>query len=274
MQDQIVRLLLDAGGHLTRGQLWVRLALADNEPTQEYWDAEQALVDARRIERRRGRNGGIYLIEQVAIPPLAPEQGQHAIPAEPIEPELRPENEYYEPVLEQILSHWTEQPGFTHVFGHITAGQGRRQTGGRWSRPDIVVCTVSDWLFSSRPEGDVRTIEIKRFEALDVLAVYEAVSHKSRSHYSYLLVVNHPAQLDDDQKADMEAVLAVAGKHGIGVITARNAGDWATWEFELDATRSDADHQAINQMLLDQVPPNVRDAFRGALRTINVQVNV
>jgi hypothetical protein len=75
----------------------------------------------------------------------------------------------------------------------------------------------------SRPEGEVRTIEVKRFEALDVLAVYEAVSHKSRAHYSYLLIVNYPRALSDDQKANMEGVLAVAGRHGIGVITAVDA---------------------------------------------------
>ncbi|RUX73389.1 hypothetical protein EN925_00850 [Mesorhizobium sp. M7A.F.Ca.US.006.04.2.1] len=271
MEEQIANLLRAAGGHLTRFQLWQGLALPDDEPTQEYSEAEQNLVDQRRIERRRGRNGGIYLVEQ----PAEPEAVDIDAPVQPEEPaaqERRLENDYYQPALDQILAHWTEQPGFTHVFGAVTAGQGRRQTGGRWSRPDLVICTVSDWLFSSRSEGDVRTIEIKRFEALDVLAVYEAVSHKSKAHYAYLLIVNVPDELDDDQKGDLEAVLAVAGKHGIGVIAARRAEDWSTWVFELDATRSDADHQSINQMLLDQVPPEVRDRFRTTLREVAVRV--
>jgi hypothetical protein len=177
-------------------------------------------------------------------------------------------------VLATILAHWTEQPGFTHVFGSITAAQGRRVTGGRWSRPDLVLCTVSDWIFSSRPEGEVRTVEVKRYGSLDVLAVYEAVSHKSRAHYSYILVVNFPDQLNPDQEADFDAVLSAAGKHGIGVITAKDSKDWSTWKFELDPGRSDTDHQAVNQLLLDQVSPQVREKFRDAIRSITIQLKV
>jgi hypothetical protein len=266
MNEEIVRILTEAGGHLTRAKLWERLGLANSEPTDEYWVAEQGLVDALRIQRKRGRSGGIYLLEQET---KKTEDVVSKIISEDIAGTALEQN-YYAPVLKEILDHWTEQPGFTHVFAHITAGQGRRPTGGRWSRPDIVICAVSDWHFSSRPEGDIRTIEVKRFEALDVMAVYEAVSHKSRAHYSYLLIVNYPKELSEEQKGEMESVLAVAGKHGIGVITAEDATDWATWEFELDAGKSDADSQAIHQMLLDQVPPQVRDPFRSALRTIKV----
>jgi hypothetical protein len=247
------------------------LQLPEAIPTDEYWAAEQKLIDEQRIERRRGRNGGIYL-----LPFDEPKRKSDAesiataLAAEQIKAEIG----FYQPVIEQIRAHWTEQPGFTHAFAHVTAMQGRRRTGGRWSRPDIVVCTVSDWHFSSRPEGDVRSIEVKRFEALDVMAVYEAVSHRARAHYAYLLIVNYPKEPNDEAKAVMETVLATAGKHGVGVITAVDANDWGTWEFEIDPTRSDADNQAVHQMLLDSVPPEVRDPFRSALRTVNVQVNV
>jgi hypothetical protein len=276
MEQQIIAGLQAANGHLTRNELWQRLPGLQDGPNDEYWAAEQALVDGHRIERRRGRNGGIYLLEpveaarQAAGPAEAAQAvaGQVAAEAEA----QRLESDHYQPALDSILQHWTEQPGFTHVFGAITAGQGRRQTGGRWSRPDIVLCAISDWLFSSRPEADVRTIEVKRFESLDVLAVYEAVSHKSRAHYSYLLIVDFPADMDADQKTTFDTVVSVAGKHGIGVITARNTADWTSWSFELDPNRSDSDHQAVNQFLLDQVPPEIRDQFRRAIREINVKI--
>jgi len=273
MEADIIRALEEAGGRLPRQQLWG--LLPERQPTEEYWAAEQALVDARRIERRRGRMGGIYLLPAAAEPaadevPAAPDVQDE----QPEELEVRREQEFYEPAMAAILGNWTEQPGFTRVFGAITAGQGRRATGGAWTRPDITICTVSDWLFSSRPEGDVRTIEVKRYEALNVIGVYEAVSHKSRAHYAYLLVVNFPENLTEDQKADFDNVLSVAGRHGVGVITATDAGDWSTWSFELDPLRSDADHQAVNQFLLDQVPPAVRDAFRAAIRNIVINVNI
>lgn len=266
MEDQIVSVLAANNGHLSRGALWLALALPDARPTDEYWAAEQSLVDAGRLERRRGRTGGIYLLEEVQA-----EQLEEVIKSEAVAEE-KLEKDHYQPVLDTILSRWTEQPGFTHVFGSITASQGRRATGGRWSRPDIVLCTISDWLFSSRAEGDVRTIEVKPYWALDTLAVFEALSHKARAHYAYLLIVDFPEELDDDQKSDMEVVLAAAARHGIGVITANRSDDWDSWVFELDARKSDADPQAIHQLLLDQVPKEARDKFRAALRSVVVSI--
>ncbi len=90
------------------------------------------------------------------------------------------------------MANWTEQPGFTHVFGAITGLQGRRPTGVDGVALTLCFALFQTGLFSSRPEGDVRTIEVKRFEATDVLAVYEALSHKARSHYAYLLIVGFP----------------------------------------------------------------------------------
>lgn len=267
MEDKIVEILKQNNGHLTRRELWQLLCLPNDSPTDQYWSAEQELVDRKTIERRRGRNGGIYLIEVSAG---APQESEEAA-AQLLAQEKR-EEAHYERVLETIRAKWTEQPGFKAAFGAITALQGKRRTGGRWSRPDLIVCTVSEWIFSSRPDGDVRTFEIKRFEALDVLAVYEALSHKSRAHYSYVLVTEFPEKLDEVEKEDFENVLAVAARHGIGVITANDSSDWNTWEFELDARRSDADSQAINQTLLDQVPSDVRDAFHHALRTVTVRI--
>ena len=148
MKKDIVRHLQNAGGRLTRVELWGRLELSESGPTDTYWVSEQDLVDDKRIERRRGRYGGIFL-----LPDKEEEQYDTTLDTVPIkaaEQEHQKESYFYQPVLNEILAHWTEQPGFEHVFGAVTAAQGRRQTGGRWSRPDIVFCTVSDWLFSSR----------------------------------------------------------------------------------------------------------------------------
>jgi hypothetical protein len=268
MDEKIQSALKRASGHLTRHQLWEVNFNQKKQKVEDYWteygDAEQALVDAGRIERRRGRRGGIYLIDQAC-------SDQQSLPKQ-IAEDVRLEKAAYKPALETILRHWKDEPGFTHVFGEITAGQGRRKTGGRWTRPDIVICTVSDWVFSSRPEGDVRTIEVKRFEALDVLAVYEALSHKNQAHYAYLLIVNFPKDLNEYQQELYDRVYALANQHGIGIITAEDTSDWDTWGFELDAMRSNADHQSIHNLVMDQLSREVRADFRDAIRKIVVQV--
>lgn len=153
MRDRIIQALEGTvSKRLSRNTLWLQIPGLNGRPSDDYWSAEQALVDEGRIERRRGRNGGIQLVPLPQVQPApaaAPQQAADLL-------EQDREIDQYGPILQQILENWTEQPGFTHVFGAITGLQGRRPTGGRWSRPDIVLCTVSDWLFSSRPEGDVR----------------------------------------------------------------------------------------------------------------------
>jgi hypothetical protein len=268
MQDRIIAALQKADGHLTRHQLRGKLHNAKKLSIAEYWaeygDAEQALVDDGQIERRRGRYGGIYILDEQKV------DGRSL--TKQITEDRKLESAAYEPALEILLNRWKEDAGFTSTFGAITAGQGRRKTGGRWTQPDIVICTVSDWIFSSRPEGEVRSIEVKRFEALDVLAVYEALSHKNQAHYAYLLIVGFPDELDEYQQELYDRVYAVANQHGIGIMTSSEVSDWDSWSFELDAMRSNADHSAINQLVMDQLPKEVRDDFRKAIRSIVVQV--
>lgn len=267
LKQSIILHLQSAADHrLPRYRLWQVLEGLDGEATPAYWEAEQKLVDQGRIERRQGRNGGIYLIDE----PISSDADLADVAAEAARDEISGELDHYDPIVSQIEAHWISQLGYTKVFCAKTALQGRRATGGKWSRPDVILCTISDWIFSSRHEGEVRTIEIKRFEALDVLAVYEALSHKSRSHYAYLLIVNFPRDPNSDEKSLFDNVLAVAGKNGIGVITAVDSNDWSTWTFELSPAKSDADNQSIHQLLMDQFPPEKRDQFRTALREVRV----
>ena len=263
-KERIVEALRSAGGRLTRADLIAQLDLESSRDS--YRDAEQALVDDKRIERRRGRTGGIYLLPEDD----QQRQSNHESATATANESLRREQDYYASVLEEIKDHWAEEQGFKAVFGSVTAMQGRRPTGGRWSRPDITLCTVSEWIFSSRPEGEVRTIEVKLFDdKLDIIGVYEALAHKSRSHYSYLMIVDFPEkELNSDQKQDFDKIKVAAASHGIGIITVPKSDDWSTWEFVLEPTRSDADHQEINQFLLDQFPRSEREKFKKKIRKV------
>jgi hypothetical protein len=264
MKDKIVQLLENSSDkRLTRLKLWAELGLPLENGTPEYYALEQKLVDERIIERRQGRKGGIYLIQQELsaedIEAGGLQNSNEIVSA--VETDYRKERSHYGPALNKIVENWHDAYKFGKVIGAITASQGSKKTGGKWTRPDLVICTVSEWIFSAAPEGDVRTIEIKTFESLDVSAVYEALAHKSSSHYAYLLIVNFPREPNSDERANFEAVLAAAGRHGIGVITSIATNDFSTWETELDPTRSDADNQTVNQFLLDQFPADKREEF-------------
>ncbi len=301
MKDAVLQFLRDHTlHHATRSAIRSALGVTrDNEA--DYWTAEQELVDAKLIEIRRGRAGGVFLIE--SEPPTAggnipatdgagaDTQLENAPPAPPhpeagggenltdetgdaealqqVIEERRAERDHYGEILTVLTGPWANDEKFQRVFGAITAGQGRRATGGRWTRPDITLLCISKRIFDARPQGDVRTVEVKLFRALDVTAVFEALSHRSRSHYAYVLIVETPEQPSEEDKARIDAVIAEAARHGIGVLTSSSTADYEKWHLELDARRSDADPVAIEDFVLGQVSKQVRDEFQTTLMRID-----
>ncbi|MCX2966294.1 hypothetical protein [Gordonia aquimaris] len=48
------------------------------------------------------------------------------------------ETELYEPILATLQNEWEEDRGFRALAIEETAHQGRRPTGGQWTRADLV----------------------------------------------------------------------------------------------------------------------------------------
>ena len=267
-KKRVLKDLQKKNGRLTKNELVNEFF---RDPGKDlYYKAEDDLVEEGRIERCRGCKGGISLVQRDdSQSQVDPESSDSTA-----EESSSGERGHYERVLEEIKKHWTEERSVKHVYGAVTAYQGRRDTGGRWSRPDITLCTVSKWIFSPRPEGEVRTIEVKLFDdRLDIIGVYEALAHKSRSHYSYLMIVNFPEEeLDPDQRQGFDKIMVTAKSHGIGIITVPDSDNWSTWEFLVEPTRSDAAPQEINDFLYDQFPKSERDKFESEIHAIDAGV--
>ena len=272
VKDEILQALEDNGGRMTKDELINKFFQRYGKDL--YYKAEQDLVDKNCIVRRPGYKGGRYLVQQDdSQSQVDPESSDST--AEESSPEGENESYHYKLVIEQIQQHWADEQDVKHVYVARTAHPGPVPTGGRWSRPDITLCTVSEWIFSSRPEGEVTTIEVKVFnDQLDIVGVHEALAHKSRSHYSYLMIVNfRTKKLDFEQEKDFDKIRenydrirVAAARHGIGIITVPDSNDWSTWEFPLEPIRSDADRQEINDFLLNQFPEGARNSFANKIR--------
>lgn len=247
-----------ADNRTTRSQLQLHLDL-DRLGQAHYAAAEQSLLDDGVIDIRRGREGGIFLSNGVS-PTLSDKQV-----AETVADERQRERDHYEKALKVLRTDWALDERFLQVFGCVTAGQGRRRTGGRWTRPDLTTLCISKRIFDAGKQADVRTFEVKLFEALDVAAVFEALSHRARAHYSYLLIVDAPRRSEEADEARLEAVVAEAARHGVGVFTASATCDYKRWERLLDARLSDADPTAIEDFVTNQVPEAVKNAFVDSL---------
>ncbi len=211
-----------------------------------YWTVRNSLIDQNLLSVARGRGGLVCRVLQQQ-PALAVAQ-QAAVPQVP--PPIR-EEDLYQPVAAVLNSEWAREKRLERWIVHTTARQGRRDTGGRWSRPDLVVVTQSVYPYVPGRHFDVITFEVKPTDALDVTAVYEALAHLRAATKAYVLL--HVPDAEADRLADaLSEIYSEAKKHGIGVIIFNQPGDFAGWEETVDPLRQEPDPRRLNDFLATQ----------------------
>ena len=90
------------------------------------------------------------------------------------------EAELYPPIRHTLETFWAKERQIEPLAVEITAAQGSRITGGRWTRPDLVSAAVRTYRYLPGKYMEVVTFEVKPFDAIDVKAVYEALGTKKR----------------------------------------------------------------------------------------------
>jgi hypothetical protein len=226
----------------------------------QYWQIRDRLVDKSQLERGGGKGGSVRIVKPAAAPasgpttqaPYAPEPAAQPAPAR-----LR-EDELYDPVAETLRSAWVKDMRYGDVLLDVTARQGKRDTGGKWTRPDITLATMTTLLYVPGKLFDVVTFEIKPSDAIDVTAVYEALAHRRAATRSYVWIHVPESSASSTQEA-LDAIVSEAKRHGIGVISAGDPKDYETWDELVEATRAEPDPQRLNDFITVQFTAGNKD---------------
>ncbi|MDI3283010.1 hypothetical protein [Polyangium sp. 15x6] len=237
-----------------------------------YFAARDRLVDTGKVVRGVGRGGTLRLAETpidapVAMPAQPDARSNRRPPVSDAEraPDNR-EERYYKALAETLRTQWAKDRSFTRVEVEITAKQGRRDTGGRWSRPDLTAVSLTRYRYIPGVFLDVTTFEVKTIEALDVTGVYEALAHRRSATRAYLLCVAD-GPLTDGQKERIIPVEEEAARHGIGLFVIDNVRDHETWTERCEARRFDADPEKLNDFIARQLSgelqQNILEWLRG-----------
>lgn len=110
-----------------------------------YWYARDSLLEAGTIVRAKGRGG--------AVRRLLPDQSVTS--AASAEAELAGEAalayvheaDLYPQTRDTLETFWAKERQIEPLAVEITASQGRRATGGRWTRPDLVSVAVRTYRY-------------------------------------------------------------------------------------------------------------------------------
>ena len=263
-EEALLAALPDDGSFASNAQVVESLGWS----TDRYWPVRDLLREQGRVERGRGRGGTVRrvpaAISEENPPPTRPEEVAEIV-ATDVAVAYQREIQLYDPARASIEGGWAKDRGVDPVCVEITAQQGRRQTGGRWSRPDIVLVEVKPYTYVPSKVITVITFEVKNYDWIDISAVYEALAHRRGATHSYVLV-HVPQDQASSLEDSIEEVRIVARSHGIGMIVAEDPADYSTWTEYEEAIRHEPDPRLLNEFIERQLPDSSKQAIALRLR--------
>jgi hypothetical protein len=147
----------------------------------------------------------------------------------------------------------------SHIV-EVTARQGRRDTGGTWTRPDLVVAALRVFPHVPGKFFDLITFELKSLDGVDVTAVFEALAHRRAATQAYVwLHVPAGKESQDDIASVLDRVNEEARRHGVGLIVGADAADYSSWDVQLRAVRYEPDPEFLNEFIAQQLSALARD---------------
>ncbi|MFY1636280.1 hypothetical protein ACN27F_23910 [Solwaraspora sp. WMMB335] len=239
--------------------------------SDRYFRARDALVDLGLLVRGRGRGGVVRRvlserpIEERTVAVVVEAGADPHATAATVEAAIKNELALYEPIRRVISDEWARDHRREPLAVEVTALQGRRATGGTWSRPDLVSVEVRTFAYVPGKYLEVTTFEVKAANAINVQAVYEALAHRRAATHSYVLL-HVPAQQAEALEDAVADVAEAARTHGIGVVTAADADDYDTWEEREEARRVEPDPERLNAFVATQLTDQTRDLISRRLR--------
>lgn len=195
---------------------------------KDYWDIRDALLamTPSPIGVRRGGGGAIYLLSPTT-------QQKTALP----DTKYKKESDLYEPVLQYIRNWWVKDYRIERYVNEITAHKGNKDTGGKWTRPDITLFAVRQYPFIPGKTIELISFEIKPKDTFDIQGVFETASHSVFAHRSYLMI--HMTKDPDSDNSDvLDRISRECERFGIGFITFTDPKDWDTYK-----NRQEAEHK-------------------------------
>jgi hypothetical protein len=239
----------------------VSLIRALKWPETQYWEVRDKLLEKGMLEKGRGYGGSVHRITtddaqsgvgtETGLPPILDSNVRRS----------EPENILYAPVAKELSEKWTKDNRLEDFVLDITAVQGGRDTGGTWSRPDIVVVSVVNLPFVPGKHLDVTSFEIKPWNQLDVTAVYEALAHLRAVTRSFVFL-HVPIESENDVKVSVETIFDECNRQGIGLIVAEDPGDYGTWDIRAQALRRETDPVRLNDFVAQQLSPESKQKIQ------------
>jgi hypothetical protein len=134
------------------------------------------------------------------------------------------ESDYYPDAAAGISNFYQHKLGY-RVEDTFVGSTANVTVSGRWSRPDITLVCVKRYTHIHQRRWDLVTFELKRPEDINVLSVFEALSHRSAATLSYVILPI--SSKDFNRHPASSRIMEECQRHGIGILVSKDICDVA-----------------------------------------------
>jgi len=219
----------------------------------EYWRARNNLIDSGKISKARGKGGAVYLLEIVT----------QEIKKEGVKKPRINEKDLYDPFIKVIKEFWANDNDIDDYIINNTASQGKKKTGGRWTRPDITLISMKNYQFIFGKIMDVITFEIKPEDNYGVESVFETASQSIFAHKSFLCIHISTGKPETEE---FDRIIRQCELFGVGLIVFEKPDDWETYETIIDPKRREPDPYEVNAFIKHQLPEKTKEELSKKLK--------
>ncbi|MFC8934963.1 hypothetical protein ACFT1A_23005 [Rhodococcus sp. NPDC057135] len=251
----LLELLSSNGDTLGNGKLRQKASFGK----ERYRTAANSLVDKNLVRKAGGRGGSV-----VRESSTKDSDDDESVTTLTVPFRVRELN-LYAPMVDVLREFPLRKSGVAPLTVDDVANQGKRSTGGTWSRSDLVTVSVRRFDYVPGIFLEATTVEVKPFDQVNVTAVYEALAHRRASTHA-VVAFHIPAYLTEALKRPLREVRTVASSHGIGVVTFADPGDSTTWRAREEAERVEPDPVRLNKLIEKQLSAGSRERIANELR--------
>ena len=166
-----------------------------------------------------------------------------------VAPYVIPEEAYY-PSIEAALAILWAEDGYDKSQYYVENTSRRdSKIAGQWTRPDFTIVSHKKFPWTIGYEFDVVTFEVKRADSLNVLAVFEALSHMTAATRSYVVFPIDEVTWIERDPAQAKRVNDECVRHGVGLILIGEIGPNCQPVHLVHARRRDIDHRKCSDFL-------------------------
>lgn len=222
-------------------------------PDDDYWKIRNRLIEAGKLSKARGKGGAVYL----------PEANQQEIKKDEEKKPRIKENDLYDPFIKVVKEYWVKENDIEDYIVDKTANQGRKKTGGRWTRPDITLISMKNYQFIYGKIMDVITFEIKPENDYGVESVFETASQSVFAHKSFLCIHLSSGKQETEE---FERIVRQCELFGVGLIVFEKPDDWKTYETIIEPKRREPDPYEVNVFIKQQLPEETKEELSKKLK--------